>query len=436
MRICPLITQASILEESARELLVREADAGDLEAAPETIAEEGEAAEEDIFLNPDTDIDDAGDEPAVDEDETAAGTNDTPVRFIAKSFRGEVACLGAMCRFHDDENGACRFEAMMEAVAGGTNDNEVRAEIEEVRADIDKAYEFQKTSTGDIIGLFKEMEERWTEMREELSGDIERRLGAVGELIGTIAEDNKLIIESITDMLAEKTEELEGRIESSDDKMESFRREVSEWKGVLDKNLDALEKGLGDNERIVRDLSENHGEIVEMVENQRKTLLEEEQRRQAAEAKRLNNAGVMAYHNGQYEKALELFEAALEIDAGFTEAHNNLGLTYTEMGDEEKATEAFRKALELNPDLAATYNNLGYVFYRLGSYTEAIEMYNEAIGRSRDNSSAYTNLGNALYKLDRLDEAIDAWAKAVEIDPSNEKAKRNLKRFHAESKRD
>jgi tetratricopeptide (TPR) repeat protein len=65
---------------------------------------------------------------------------------------------------------------------------------------------------------------------------------------------------------------------------------------------------------------------------------------------------------------------------------------------------------------------------------EAIEMYNEAIGRSSDNSSAYTNLGNALYKLDRLEDAIEAWQKAVEIDPANEKARRNLKRFHAESK--
>lgn len=434
MKVCPLITQASLLEESAREVLVREADADDLECAPETLEEE-ESPGEDVFINPD--IDDEDESVDVDENEDAADAEEAmPVRFVAKSFRGEVACIGAVCRFYDEENGSCRFEAMMESIAGMPAGEREDPRLDEVRADLEKAWDFQQTSTSEVIGLFKEMEDRWGEMREELARQIEEKIESVRDLMGSIAEDNKVIIESITDTLAEKSEELEDRIASSDEKMEQFRREVTGWKGVLDKNIDTLEKGLGDNERVVRELTENHGEIVEMVENQRKTLAEEEQRRREAEARRLNNAGVMAYHNGQYEKALELFESALAIDEGFVEAHNNLGLTYTEMDEEEKATEAFRKALELNPDLAATYNNLGYVFYRLGSYTEAIEMYNEAIGRSKDNSSAYTNLGNACYKLDRLEEAIEAWSKAVEIDPSNERARRNLKRFHAETPSD
>ncbi|MBN2070413.1 MAG: tetratricopeptide repeat protein [Candidatus Krumholzibacteriota bacterium] len=421
MKICPLITQASILEGPDRELLVREADDHDLNTEVEET--EREDSGDDIFMNPDSD------QASLAEEESGSLQQEKSVRFLAKSFRGQVNCLGESCRFHDDEKNECRFEILL---SGEKAEDQRYEEIESIRSEIERSWDFQKQSTSDILSMFRQMEEKTDLMRDDLSGSINEKLAQIKSMISEVNEENKIIIESIADTLAEKTGEIEDTLKSNEGSLASFKDEVSSWKENIDRNISTMEETLDENRRLVGEVTQNNTEILKVIENQKSTLDEEERRRHLAEARRLNNAGVMSYHNGQYEQALDLFKKAVEIDDSFTEAYNNLGLTYTETSQEEKATESFKKAIELNPELSATYNNLGYVFYRMGSFVEAIEMYNEAIGRSSDSSSAWTNLGNAYYKLDRTDEALDAWNKAIEIDPTNEKAKRNLKRFHAE----
>jgi tetratricopeptide (TPR) repeat protein len=391
MKICPLITQTSLLND--QELLFHELE--DVETGNER-GGNASHAEDGIFMNPPAK---AHAEKTLVEELAPA----VPARFLAKSYRGQVECLGELCRFHDGVR-ECRFDQLL---AGDGSDTLARlAEIE-------------RTHNGRIA---------------EISGGLERKLEEIASLIRTTTEEKQKMIEAISLTLDAKTDEIERKIESGDQTFQSFRDEIAEWKGALAKNLETIDTTIGEHRKIVRELSDNHAGIMQLVDNQKKCIEEEENKRRVSEARRLNNAGVMAYHNGQYEKALELFKKALELDAAMTEAYNNLGLTYTEINEEEKATEAFKKAIQLSPELAAAYNNLGYVFYRLGSYDEAIEMYNEAIGRSKDSSSAYTNLGNAYYKLDKTEEAIDAWKKALSLDPANEKARRNLKRFHAEVK--
>jgi tetratricopeptide (TPR) repeat protein len=392
MKICPLVTQASILDD--RELLFREVD--DMDPARES-AQEPPRGEDEIFINPSAKPVDG----AAAEGESAPAS---AVRFLAKSYRGQVECLGDLCRFHDDEARACRIERLF------------------------------ARDGGELLTRLGDLEKRSDQRIGGLSESLERKLGEIADLVQSTADEKQKLIEAISLTLDAKTDEIERRIESGEQGFQSFRDEISGWRTALTKNLDSIESGLGEHRKLVQELSDNHSGILQLVESQKKNIEQEEKKRHVSEARRLNNAGVMAYHNGQYEKALDLFRKALELDPAMTEAYNNLGLTYTEIGEEEKATEAFKKAISLSPELAAAYNNLGYVFYRLGSYQEAVEMYNEAIGRSKDNSSAYTNLGNAYYKLERIEEAIEAWKKALAIDPANEKARRNLKRFHAEVK--
>lgn len=421
MKVCPLITQAAILEEAEKELLVREADNNDLDKHDEENVEE----------NGDKETLDASDVIQLGFKDSgthqAAGRS---VRFLAKSYRGSVECLGELCRFHDDETDKCRLDKMMDQIVSpGSIDGTA---LKAIKEDVQKSWEFQQQSTSDILGFFKELEQKSSDLFDNMKKSFEKKLKEITKQISSATEENKKVIESITETITGKTDEIEKKFESGEQHLASLREDVVDWKSALEKNLNTLESEVEASKDLVSELSENHSEIVKLVENQKESLEEEEKKRMLSEARRLNNSGVIAYHSGQYEKAQELFNKAIELEPDFTEGYNNLGLTYTEINEEDKATDAFKKAIELDPDLPATYNNLGYVFYRLGSYNEAIEMYNEAIGRCKNNSSAYTNLGNAYYKLDRIEEAIEAWQKAVEIDPGNEKARRNLKRFHAE----
>jgi tetratricopeptide (TPR) repeat protein len=398
MKICPLVTQTCLLEDA--NVLVRELD--DIEASRGDSAPQ--EPENRLFINPESK---PPDETAPD----AGVESGTAARFIAKSYRGRVECLGELCRFHDDAANECRLDRALSE----------RPQAPEGSADA-------------IRELIAELESKHASRVEELSSGLSRGFEELRDLVRSTAGERDTAIEALSLTLDARSEEIERKIESSAESVASFRGEIASWKDAISTNASGLEAGLAENRRLVDELTRSHAGIMQVVENQKRSIEEEGRKRRTAEARRHNNAGVMAYHNGQYEKALEMFRKAVEIEPAMTEAYNNLGLAYTEMNDVKRATEAFRKAIEIEPELAAAYNNLGYVFYRLGSYDEAIEMYNEAIGRSANNASAYTNLGNAYYKMKRIEDAIGAWKRALEIDPANEKAKRNLKRFHAEVK--
>lgn len=410
MKICPLVTQVAVLEE--KDLLVGELD--DSEINSEKTAEQD--SKDSPFVNPERNGETL--------DLIKPPGKEVPVRFIAKSFRSRIECLGELCRFYDTQAASCRFESAFGASRAGATAEELRSILSE-------------SSSGErrdesIRTMLAEVEAKQRSSLEEQRASFEQKIEELRKFMETGAKERNDSLEAFSLTLDARSEEIERKIENTVSEFTSLRKDLSEWKNAIEKNIGALESQMEDTRRLVSELHANNSAIVKLVENQKQTMEEHEKRRKTAEAKRHNNAGVLAYHNGQYEKALENFRKAIEIDPGLIEAYNNLGLAYTEINEEKLAIEAFKKAIELAPELAAAYNNLGYVFYRLGSYTEAIEMYNQAIGREKNNASAYTNLGNALYKLKKIDEAIEAWKKALSLDPANEKARRNLERFHAE----
>ena len=79
----------------------------------------------------------------------------------------------------------------------------------------------------------------------------------------------------------------------------------------------------------------------------------------------LNLQGIDRYQAGQWAEAFELFDAALQIDPDFVEAHFNAALTLHQLERHAEATEHFRRAGELDPgnmaivDSALYRNHLG-----------------------------------------------------------------------------
>jgi Tfp pilus assembly protein PilF len=74
----------------------------------------------------------------------------------------------------------------------------------------------------------------------------------------------------------------------------------------------------------------------------------------------LNLNGIDHYHAGQWIEAFESFEAALQIDPGFVEAHFNAALALHQMDKHEEATRHFRLAGELNPQNSAIVSSALY----------------------------------------------------------------------------
>jgi Flp pilus assembly protein TadD len=63
----------------------------------------------------------------------------------------------------------------------------------------------------------------------------------------------------------------------------------------------------------------------------------------------LRRAGAVAYFQGSFEEAIELYHRTLEQDPLSTATYNNLGLAFNAADRHAEAEEAYRKALELAP---------------------------------------------------------------------------------------
>ncbi len=87
-------------------------------------------------------------------------------------------------------------------------------------------------------------------------------------------------------------------------------------------------------------------------------------------------------------------------------------------GDFFKAIEYYNKALELNSKYAKAYANRGKAKQELKEYDEAIKDYDKALGLNPKLVEAYINRGGAKMELKEYDKAIKDYDKALELNPN------------------
>jgi len=78
----------------------------------------------------------------------------------------------------------------------------------------------------------------------------------------------------------------------------------------------------------------------------------------AGEVITLNERGIDAEVSGDLDRAISLFNSAVELDPDYAESYNNLGYAYYKKGDLGRATEYFEKVLEIDPDHEFARTNL------------------------------------------------------------------------------
>ncbi len=77
----------------------------------------------------------------------------------------------------------------------------------------------------------------------------------------------------------------------------------------------------------------------------------------------INEHGENLFAAGQLTDAMAAFKRAIEIYANCAVAHNNLGVLYWHTGEVNKAVESFQKALEIDPQHRDTIHNLSEVLH-------------------------------------------------------------------------
>ncbi|NQV00096.1 MAG: tetratricopeptide repeat protein [Parcubacteria group bacterium] len=70
----------------------------------------------------------------------------------------------------------------------------------------------------------------------------------------------------------------------------------------------------------------------------------------------------------EFQKAIEEFDKAIEINKNYAEPYNGKGVAYRNLGEFNKAIKDYTKAIELYPSFFEAYNNRGVCFMLLNEY--------------------------------------------------------------------
>jgi len=181
-------------------------------------------------------------------------------------------------------------------------------------------------------------------------------------------------------------------------------------------------------EYTIDELIEKFEELIseKRIEDATKLISEEAKGREENVADKLMDKGENSINEGEFDKSLIFFGAALELTEDAEKkkklfilmaiTHNNRGISYVKLGKHEKAIDDFNNAIKIDPEYEEAYNNRGISYAELGKHENAIEDFTKAIEIDPEFAEAYINRGISYFELKLYEKAIDDFTKAIEID--------------------
>lgn len=80
------------------------------------------------------------------------------------------------------------------------------------------------------------------------------------------------------------------------------------------------------------------------------------------QARFYHKEGLKFQKSGDYNKALSLFQKAIEIDGSYELAYNDLGILYETYGNINEAESSYLEAIRINPNFLSSYSNLALLY--------------------------------------------------------------------------
>ncbi len=118
------------------------------------------------------------------------------------------------------------------------------------------------------------------------------------------------------------------------------------------------------------------------------------------------------------EEAIETFEKALELEPDDWASHNNIGCCYKYLGQFEKAVQCLEKAVECMGDSKSVlpYSNMADCYEAMGDYKKAIWCYEEDLKMFPDRKSLWREIGLLYQYMEDYDNALKYFEKDPEQD--------------------
>ncbi len=146
----------------------------------------------------------------------------------------------------------------------------------------------------------------------------------------------------------------------------------------------------------------------------------------------LINLGTARMQKGETDKAIQHFHEALKRDPKSIETENLIGNAYMKKKDYQQAEKHLMRALAIEPDFPDALNSLGILYENMGRLEEAINQYKKVIEIDRYYAEGYNNIGNIWKKRGKADQAIQWYEKAIDADPFFIGSYNNIALIHQE----
>jgi tetratricopeptide (TPR) repeat protein len=85
----------------------------------------------------------------------------------------------------------------------------------------------------------------------------------------------------------------------------------------------------------------------------------------------LYDEGMMEFSMAEFDKAIECYKKAVELDPGYFDAWHALGMAYLRAGKIPEAIEAGKRSVEINPNDMLAHTSLSMYFMKAGDKAEA-----------------------------------------------------------------
>jgi len=129
----------------------------------------------------------------------------------------------------------------------------------------------------------------------------------------------------------------------------------------------------------------------------------------------LMKRGIAYRHLNDFEKALNNFNASIELNNKYPVVYENRGYIYLLQKDYEKAAFDFEQALKMDPRSAYALRNLGLVELNLGNYKNALANLNQSLDIEPDNAYALKTRGKIYIALNQTDNACSDLQRSIAL---------------------
>jgi len=141
--------------------------------------------------------------------------------------------------------------------------------------------------------------------------------------------------------------------------------------------------------------------------------------------------GIQYHDTGDYDKAIETYEKALEINPTSALVNYEIALSYFSKGDYKKAIKYSDIVLNQNAEyMLQAYTTKGSALDVLGKTKKSIKLFEKAIRQTKGHYLLYYNLAINYYKINNFDQAEENVIKAIESNPNHPSSHLMLANIH------